>query len=361
MKLVQMPQNWGKLVRNGALAFALGIGLLNRPAMADVDFTITMNYDVTGTGQYGQYYDDFRNTFDTIEGMLQTWSGPRAIESLYDGFTIDITFDAVDGTGGVIAFAGPTDILRWGGDRYAKGSPSGAVARAGAMTMDVDDIAWTLQSGTFDDVIMHEAFHALGFGTLWDDFRYRDPSGLGYIGPEALKQYRLGTNNPYAMFVPLEASGGGGTAGGHWDSRDKYFVDPSKDRYENMVGFNYGVETFVSDVTLGQFRDLGYGVPGLDGGLPGGDWPDGSGPTKPWDPSGDDDDGSSRSDDDWGSGDDDGDTPWNPGGGSGDGDGWVDYPNGGWGGFSAVPEPGSATVLAAVSLLGALGVRRRRS
>lgn len=370
MKLAGIPQCWGNMVRKGSLALALGLGLCTASASADVDFTITMNYDTTNTGQYGQYYNEFVDTFDTIEGMLQTWSGPRAIESLYDGFTIDVEFAGLDGAGGTIAQAGPTNVLRWGGPGYAKNSSRGAVATAGQMQVDIDDIAFFSASGQLQDIIMHEAFHALGFGTLWQDWGYRDRTGLGYIGPEGLKQYRLGTGNDYELFVPLEQTGGAGTAGGHWDSNDPYFVDFAEDRFEIMTGFAApnGVRTWVSDVTLGQFRDLGYGVPGLDGGLPDGDWPDG-GTTKPWDPGDGDDDGG-VSDGPWGPGDGGGDDGSDSGDGSGggttptfptdnDGDGWVDLGGFGPAGFSSVPEPSSGMVIAALGILGVLGVRRR--
>lgn len=368
MKLAGIPRCWGSLSKKGALALALGLGLFTAPASADVDFNITMNYDTTGTGAYGQYYGLFVETFDNIEGILQTWSGPRAIESLYSGFTIDVAFEGLDGAGGTIAQAGPTNIITWGGGGKAKNSARGAVATSGAMSVDIDDIDYFASTGQLQDIIMHEAFHALGFGTLWQDFGYLDSTGFGYIGPEALAQYREGTGNPYELFVPLERTGGAGTAGGHWDSANEFFVNSGEDKFEIMTGYvaPAGVNSWLSDVTLGQFRDLGYGVPSLDGGVDDGDWPTGGG-DKPWDPpTGDDDGGVSD-------GPSDPDSPWDPGDGDDDGSGGTggkpSFPtrgDGGWvgggrGGFSAVPEPGSGIVLAAFGLMGALGVRRRKS
>lgn len=366
MKRISVPQTWGALAAKGAVAFALGLGLMVSPASADVKFTIDMNYDVTGTGQYGQYMNDFTETFATIEGILQTWSGPRAIESLYDGFTIDVEFTGLDGAGGTIAQAGVTSQLDWGGPTSAKGSGRGAVATAGSMQVDTDDIAFYASTGQLRDVIMHEAFHALGFAPLWDEFGYRDASGLGYIGKHGVEQYRKATGDSFALFVPLEASGGGGTMGGHWSSDDPYFRDDSRDRNEIMVGFIAppGVEAFISPVTLGQFRDLGYGVPGLDGRIPDDGWPTGGG-TKPSNPSDDDDGGVTDPGFPGAGGGDDPTGPDGPNGGgggdwprSGDG-GWVDWGGSGRG-FSAVPEPSSGFVIGAMAVLGALGVRRRK-
>jgi hypothetical protein len=346
---------------------------------ADVRFTITMNYDATGTGQFGQYYNDFAETMTTIESLLHSWSGPRAIEAQYSGFTIDVIFDDIDGAGGVLAMAGPTDILRWGGPGYAKHGTRGAVVRAGTSTYDENDMAWMAATGQLRATIMHETFHALGFPGVWDDFGYRDRLGLGFVGPNALAAYREATGQPFAPFVPVEQGGGAGTAGGHWSADDPYFYDPRTGVGEVMIGFSTP-EAWLSEVTLAQFRDLGYTVPSLGGGRIDDIWPSGPSGPKPPAPDGDDDDDDGRTDDPWGPGDGDDDDgtggpgyPWKPTGpGYGD-DGWVDWGGGGragingyaggsglggMSGMSSVPEPTSCLILAAVAA--AVGGSRRR-
>ncbi|GEM_PF-1510811 len=332
-------------------------------AKADVRFSIDVNYDVTGAGGFGQYLDDFNAAFSTVEGLLHSWSGPRAIESQYNGFTMDVTFDAIDGAFGILAFAGPNDVLRWGGPGYTKNGSRGAVAVTGGMTVDTDDIGFMVATGIFQDTIIHETMHALGFGTLWNDFGYVDRSGLGFTGQNAVTAYREGSGNTFAPFVPLEASGGAGTQGGHWEDDDPYFYDPTTGLEEIMIGTAYGNQNFISEVTLAQFRDLGYNVPDLSGGRTDDIWPDG-GSTKPSNPGGDDDDGT-RTGDDWGSGDDGSDDPSRPGRpggrpGKGD-DGWVYWGSGSGRpqGFSAVPEPTSFAILAAAGVAGLISRRRR--
>ena len=322
-------------------------------AKADVPFTITMNYDVTGTGQFEQYRTDFVETFSTIEQLLVSWSGPRAIEAQYTGFTIDVSFEAVDGQFGVLAFAGPRDILRWGGPGYGKQSTRGAVVTSGASTYDIDDMAFMAANGLLRSTIMHETFHALGFPGVWNDFGYRSPVGAGYIGPNALAAYRAASGNTFAPFVPVETAGGAGTAGGHWSGADPYFFNPQTGVGELMIGFATQ-DAFLSPVTLAQFRDLGYLVPSLGGGRVDDFWPQGPGLPKVPGPTEDDDDGRTT------------DGPGAPGkplppGTGGGGGGWVDWGGrGNRGGFSGVPEPTSALVLIlAAGFQFAVGRRRR--
>lgn len=368
---------WMGSACRSALVLTVSWLSLGSATQADVRFSINMNYDTTGTGQFNQFFNEFDSAFNEIESMLHSWSGPRAIESQYNGFTLDVEFAGLDGAGGIIAQAGPTDILTWGGPGYAKNGSRGAVARAGTMTVDTDDILFFAGTGQLRDIIIHEAFHALGFAPLWDDFGYRDASGLGYTGPNALAEYRRATGQPFAAFVPLERTGGAGTLGGHWDGTDPFFSDPLSDRQEIMVGFIAapGVEAFISSVTLAQFRDLGYNVPSLEGGRPGGIFPGAPGypGTKPNPPTDGEDE-----DDDTGIVDGlpglpgipgrpgrpgrPGDWTGDPGfpGGKGN-DGWVNRGNRAWasGQFTGVPEPGSALILLSAGSLLLAGYRRR--
>ncbi|MDP1563442.1 MAG: hypothetical protein Q8M16_18835 [Pirellulaceae bacterium] len=340
----------------GFIAVAMA-AVCGSTARADVPFTITMNYDVTGTGQYEQYRTDFAETMSTIENLLVSWRGPRAIEAQYTGFTIDVTFDAIDGEFGVLAFAGPRDVLRWGGPGYGKHGTSGAVVRTGATTFDEDDMAYMAATGILRTTIMHETFHALGFPGVWDDFGYRSRVGAGFVGPNALAAYREATGNRFAPFVPVETAGGGGTAGGHWSGADPYFYNPQTGVGELMIGFATE-QAWLSPVTLAQFRDLGYQVPSLGGGRVDDFWP--RGPGLPKEPAPDDDDDDGRTDDGGPEGPGGPGGPGRPGGPTSPGNpgGWVDW--GGRGGLNSsggyaggpgitsvtgVPEPTSALVL----------------
>jgi hypothetical protein len=64
----------------------------------------------------------------------------------------------------------------------------------------------------------------------------------------------------YGGAVPLENSGGSGTAGSHWDEADFAPIGQQMSN-ELMTGyFVPGEVTLLSDTTIGAFADLGYMV-----------------------------------------------------------------------------------------------------
>jgi hypothetical protein len=125
------------------------------------------------------------------------------------------------------------------------------------MEFDSADVAAMETDGTFKDVILHEMGHVLGFGTLWQSFGL--VTGLGgtnplYVGTNALREYRSIFGVPTATGVPVENSGGAGTAGGHW--RESVFVTELMTGYAEAAG----TKMPISRITVGQFQDLGYQV-----------------------------------------------------------------------------------------------------
>ena len=154
----------------------------------------------------------------------------------------------IDGIGGILGQAGPTHLR-----------PEGAGASAllpakGIMTFDSDDLDAMEANNTLADVITHEMGHVLGIGTVWD---LKDVlQGAGSINPTftgttAMAEYgKLKNTGPTA--VPVENTGGQGTADSHW--RENIF------RSELMSGFIAGANNPISRVTVGSLKDLGYAV-----------------------------------------------------------------------------------------------------
>ena len=121
-----------------------------------------------------------------------------------------------------------------------------------SIKLDSTDLRSSSLAGTWDAIILHELGHALGMvGGLFNVLGLVDSFG-NFIGPNAV--------DAYGGAVPLENSGGSGTAGSHWDEAD---FAPNGEQMSNelMTGFFVpGEVTLLSDTTIGAFADLGYTV-----------------------------------------------------------------------------------------------------
>lgn len=183
---------------------------------------------------------------EIIVGDLPDVTDP-ATGRVIDDILIVATAMPIDGVGGVVAQASP-DEFRPG----QRGLPW-----LGSMEFDTSDLAAIEVGGRFLDVILHEMGHALGFGSLWQGFNL--VQGVGgqnptYVGTNAVREYRSIFGSPSASSVPVEATGGAGTAGVHW--RESIL------RTELMTGYAEaaGVRAPISRITVGAMQDLGYQV-----------------------------------------------------------------------------------------------------
>ena len=167
---------------------------------------------------------------------------------MIDDVLIEAQGSDIDGEGGILGQAGPTHVR-----------PPGAGATAflpvkGIMAFDTSDLASMEQNGTLGDVITHEMGHVLGIGTVWDlkgVLRDGGTDNPTFSGTQAMEEYgRLRGSGPTP--VPVENTGGPGTADGHW--RETVF------RNELMSGFISGSGNPISRVTAASLADLGYQI-----------------------------------------------------------------------------------------------------
>lgn len=93
-----------------------------------------------------------------------------------------------------------------------------------------------------------------------------DSATFQYTGAAALAQYQTEFGQAGATFIPIEQGGGPGTAGGHWDEVDggaapTGITDAFGNDMQNelMTGW-LNAPTFISDMTIASFQDLGYQV-----------------------------------------------------------------------------------------------------
>ena len=163
---------------------------------------------------------------------------------------------AIDGPGKILGQAGPTHL------RPASAGAAAFLPAKGIMSFDTADLANMETAGTLNDVITHEMGHVLGIGTLWDRkglLRRAGTSNPTFAGAGAMAEYRLLRGGGRRRRVPVENTGGLGTADSHW--RETVF------RNELMSGFIGASGNPLSRITAASLGDLGYQVD-VDAGEP---------------------------------------------------------------------------------------------
>ncbi|MFI8193256.1 leishmanolysin-related zinc metalloendopeptidase [Streptomyces sp. NPDC085946] len=155
----------------------------------------------------------------------------------------------IDGTGGVLGMAGPTDF------RDASAQFGRFLPAKGVMRFDSADLARMEADGTLVDVITHEMGHVLGIGTQWTDFGLLKGAGSQnptFVGAGAMAEFAalLGEEDPVP--VPVANFGGPGTQDSHW--REAVFV------HELMSPFISGADNPLSRMTAASLGDMGYQV-----------------------------------------------------------------------------------------------------
>lgn len=169
-------------------------------------------------------------------------SGLPNFTGTIDDLLIDVVLQPIDGPGRVLGAAGPCFVRN-----------ADNLTVHGVMFFDTADLAFLSTLGLFDEVIMHEMGHVLGFGTLWN-FRRALRTGTGgpnplFVGPLA-QEFYAPSGHPEP--VPVENTGGSGTRDGHW--RESVFQN------ELMTGFLNLGENPLSLISTASMSDLGYGV-----------------------------------------------------------------------------------------------------
>jgi hypothetical protein len=174
-------------------------------------------------------------------------TGVAPLNETIQGIVIYASISAIDGSGKILAQAGPCAF------RDTSGLFQPAIA---IMQFDVADLATLAAGGSLEDVATHEMMHTLGYGTIWPSFGYRlgaqtaDPRYTGAGGIAGCRT--IGGIVTCANTVPLENVGGTGTFASHW--RETVFSN------ELMTGYlNTGANP-MSLMSIAAMADLGYTV-----------------------------------------------------------------------------------------------------
>ena len=156
-----------------------------------------------------------------------------------DDLILLVNIAPIDGPSQVLGFAGPCLVRN-----------SSVLPVLGILTLDVVDLGF-LDPADQIALVTHETAHVLGYGSLWEEFELvqgdNDPR---FTGSEAIDEWNaLGGTGA----VPLENTGGEGTARSHW--RESVF------QRELMTGFsNTGFFQPLSRLSIASLADLGYTV-----------------------------------------------------------------------------------------------------
>lgn len=156
---------------------------------------------------------------------------PRTV----DDIVISASLSNIDGVNGILGQAGPTAVRS-----------AGSLPATATMEFDIADADAFNAMGLFDDIVVHEMGHSLGFGSIWDRLGLVDNSSH-FTGALA-NQYAIG-GSP----ILVETDGGAGTAGSHWDD----------DTYPNELMTGYIDDSnYFSAMSAASFGDLGYRLSG---------------------------------------------------------------------------------------------------
>lgn len=208
-------------------------------------------------------------TFSGISSTQESYfiAAKNFWESAITGYRPGVALAAVSVNASAIAIDGLNEILGQAGPVASTVVSGFTYVTQGVMQFDIPDIQPMIDAGVFGEVVRHEMAHVLGFGTLWEKNGLFNSAVPGrYTGAYALQTYRAEFNRPFDSWVPVETTGGPGTAESHW-AESNFGLNPTgvvdaagRDfRGELMTGW-LNSPAFVSQTTVASFQDLGYSV-----------------------------------------------------------------------------------------------------
>ncbi|WP_170385454.1 leishmanolysin-related zinc metalloendopeptidase [Ruegeria atlantica] len=247
---------------------------------ADADGVDHFNVEIEFYGDwtgYEAYMDAFALSAEFISSIMTQglWDDPQSFNTFdptgtniftVDDVLIEARLTDIDGVGNILGGANVFSAREATAlDAYT--------AVVGLMEFDTSDAQALSTYGTWDDVVLHEMFHALGFGTLWDNYY---PDIISQTSTQVAGQdTRRPTDDVYettAVYngaagnaeyiseswtdgdqIIVETEGGSGTALAHWD--DDVHGD------ELLTGYLDTVEgAYLSDWSIAALADIGYYV-----------------------------------------------------------------------------------------------------
>ncbi len=171
---------------------------------------------------------------DIVVGDLPSYGG-------HDDFHLKAVINAIDGEGGYLGVGG-TLVQR----------PDSHLPSEGYFRFDEADVGNSYGKGNFEDVILHETLHAMGFGTAWDD--------LGLVA-EIGGQTRFTGEAATALYNTEFAAIAENDAGSHYGvplAADDAHWNHNKFTKEMMTTSLYSSGNYLSDMSVAALQDMGY-------------------------------------------------------------------------------------------------------
>ena len=173
-------------------------------------------------------------------------TGVPPLSETIPGVIIYASVQNIDGKGGTLAHAGPCYVR----------STTDLRTEIGDVEIDAADIGSLTSGGSLVDVLTHEMLHVVGVGSFWNREgllrNYNTPT-VEYTGAGGIQGCReTGGTTTCASAVPVENTGGSGTANSHW--RESVFGS------ELMTGYADTGPLPLSVMTVRSIEDLGYTV-----------------------------------------------------------------------------------------------------
>jgi len=157
---------------------------------------------------------------------------------------------------------GPGEILGSAGWCYRRDEPTNKLPAIGLMRFDLADVTELEADNQLGLVFLHEMGHVLGIGSLWSTLGLLKspapdagpPVDTYFSGTNGIAGFDAigGTTYTGGQKVPVENTGGPGTANSHW--RENVLKN------ELMTGYLNSGSNPLSAVTVRSLADLGYTV-----------------------------------------------------------------------------------------------------